>query len=162
MTDPWLGESNVRATHYFIAVSHVRCAHCDQLTCVLALALPPEHETRDLDAARGEDWQAAGVSAFVFFVTNLPDAVRSRLQRLCANFRPQPNEAAITDCWVNHCEHCDASMDDQELHCEPGVFMPCSEAQAAAVQLWSIDEAFEAYAAGYAPDPTFFALMRVG
>jgi len=42
-------EINIRSGGYFIARTEVLCWHCGLRTGVLALAMPPEHETLDLD-----------------------------------------------------------------------------------------------------------------
>jgi len=53
-------ESNIRSGGYFIARTEVPCWHCGLRTGVLALALPPEHETLDLDGQVEEESDGAG------------------------------------------------------------------------------------------------------
>jgi hypothetical protein len=125
----------------------------------LALAVPPAHELLDVDsevAAKTEDaWLPADIPAFLFFVTWLPDAVIHRLPEYLEDHRLEGAPDPLQSYWRNHCEHCGTPQDDEELHCEPGVFMPSNETEAANIDLIYVDEPFEAAAAGYAPDPEF-------
>ncbi len=146
-------DSNVRSQAYFIARAHLQCGQCGRATGVLALALPPGHETADCNTEDGA-WQRADAAAFLFFVTWLPDEVLQHLLPHASYRQTQGDETAVSF-WANHCEHCGAPQSDEELHCEPGVFMPGSQAEAMQIHLLKVDEAFEAAAAGYALDPEF-------
>jgi hypothetical protein len=147
-------DANIRSSSYYIAEASVQCLSCGQWTRVLALALPAPHEILIED-----EWQPANVSAFLFYVTELPEEVR-RLVQTASFFRLSPVEVASDPCWANHCEHCDALVSDDELHCEPGGFMPGHAHEAQAISLLEVRQAFRAVAAGYAVDPEFFAHMR--
>jgi hypothetical protein len=158
---------NIRSPAYLIGRTSAACAYCRVSTRLLALALPPSHETLHVDADGESEqlcadlWQVASVNAFIFNVEYLPESVRGRLCQLSEFYRFARSEAAMNSYWANHCEHCAALLDDHELHCEPeGAFMPANEASASAIELLPIDEPFEAAAAGYAYEPEFFALMR--
>lgn len=166
---PLLPGANVRSPSYFVARASVRCPHCGLPTRLLALAMPRNHETLDEDAHDvAEDgahlppgtWQPASTNAFLFYVEHLPDAVRDQLNRLSRFFRPAHSAATLNSYWANHCEHCGRPLGDHELHCEPGAFMPSSEAAAADIELVRIQEPFAAVAAGYAAEPEFFDCMR--
>lgn len=147
-------DANIRASGYYIAETSVQCPSCDQWTGVLALALPAPHEILIED-----EWQAANVSAFLFYVTELPEEVRRLLTQASSFFRLSRVEDASDPCWANHCEHCDALLSDDELHCEPGGFMPGDAQEAQDISLFAIAEPFRAVAAGYAGDPEFFELI---
>jgi hypothetical protein len=150
-----LPDANIRSSSYYIAQTTVQCMSCDQWTRVLALALPAPHEILIED-----DWQAADVSAFLFHVTELPEGVRRQLLQISPFFRLARGADGSDPCWVNHCEHCDALVSDDELHCEPGGFMPGNANEAQTVSLMAISQVFRAVAAGYAVDPEFFVHMR--
>jgi hypothetical protein len=161
--------TNIRSPAYLIGRTAATCAYCRGSTRLLALALPPSHETLHVDAdGDGEElcvdvWQVASVNAFIFYVEHLPETVVSRLGHLSQFYRFAHSAAAMNSYWANHCEHCAALLDDHELHCEPdGAFMPTNEADASAIELLLIEEPLEAAAAGYAYEPEFFALMRRG
>ena len=150
---------NVRAPAYFVARTEARCPHCGRDTSLVAIVLPPTHEVRDPDSGV---WQCAGGHAFLFHLAFLPDSVVRRLEVFSARFQPLPGAMATGGDWVNHCAHCDAPLEDQHIHCEPGVaFMPSSAAEAGSIELWRIDAAFEAQMAGYALEPAFFQSMRM-
>jgi len=150
-----LPNANIRSSSYYIAQTTVQCMSCDQRTRVLALALPAPHEILIED-----EWQGADVSAFLFHVTELPEDVRRQLAQISSSFRLARGGSALDPYWANHCEHCDALVSDDELHCEPGGFMPNHEDEAQAISLFAVRQAFRAVAAGYAVDPAFFVHMR--
>jgi hypothetical protein len=147
-------DANIRSSSYYIAETEAQCLSCDRWTRVLALALPAPHEILIED-----EWQPADVSAFLFYVTELPEEVRHLLQT-SSFYRLSRVEDASDPCWENHCEHCDALVSDDELHCEPGGFMPGHADEAQAISLIEVRQAFRAVAAGYAVDPDFFVHMR--
>jgi hypothetical protein len=149
--------ATVRSANYFIARATTRCWQCGLASCVWALALPQSHEVLDSE----NPWQAAGVSAVLFYVAHLPDAVQRRLRRLTSLLRVASSPATLNCYWANHCEHCESLLEDHELHCEPGsAFMPSDQLQATNIVLMSIDEPFEATAGGYAIEPEFFPFPR--
>jgi hypothetical protein len=148
-------DANIRSSSYYIAETSVQCRSCDQWTRVLALALPAPHEILIED-----EWQAANVSAFLFCVSELPEGVRHLLTQTSSFFRLIRVEDASDPCWANHCEHCDALVSDDELHCEPGGFMPGHADEAQTISLLEVRQAFRTVAAGYAVDPEFFVHMR--
>ncbi len=165
---------NVRSDAYYIARTRAPCGHCGLMTGVLALAVPPEHETLDLDAhgdleadgnleTSSADWQRAGANAFLFYVEYLPHSVRNRLQHLSPSLRFAYSDATQNSYWANHCDHCGRLLGDHELHCEPeGAFVPVSETAAAGIELLRVDDPFEAAADGYAFEPEFFSHVRRG
>jgi hypothetical protein len=150
-----LPDANIRSSSYCIAQTTVQCASCDQWTRVLALALPAPHEILIED-----EWQAADVSAFLFYVTELPEGVGRQLLQISPFFRLARGADTPDPYWANHCEHCDALVSDDELHCEPGGFMAGHADEAQTISLFAVRQAFRAVAAGYAVDPEFFAHMR--
>jgi hypothetical protein len=150
---------DVLSRSYYIARTSAQCGNCGRVTGIMALALPRDHETLDVDA-EDADWQMAGANAFLFHVTDLSPCVRRRLLELSQAFRRKSDKGSTKPPWANHCEHCGSVLDDQDLHCEPGTFMPMSEADAVNIELVHIEEMFEAAAAGYALDPEFFSAMR--
>jgi hypothetical protein len=182
-------EINIRSPRYYIARTVSTCLHCGSPTALVAIAVPPGHETLDVDDdASDEDsdgetqhrehpaaaWSAADHNAFLFYVDFLPAAVRERINQYQPAYRPLDAAAAAPalhpgagvgpgSYWANHCEKCGCRLDDQELFCEPeGAFLPTSESTAAAIHLVLVDEAFETSAAGYSYEPPFFDAMIRG
>jgi hypothetical protein len=150
-----LPDANVRSSGYLIAETQMPCAQCGTAARVLALGLPPGHET----LADGE-WQTVDANAFIFYVGGLPDAVSRLLAEHSAEFRRTCGTDPAESHWANHCRHCAGVFSDDELHCEPGGFMPCTIREAQAISLTKVDQPFSAFAAGYALEPEFFAAMR--
>jgi hypothetical protein len=163
-------DANVRSQTYYIARTTAPCWRCGSPTRLLALALPPAHDTLEEDDTSeapddGEPtpcmWQHAEARAFLFYVERLPDEVQHRLHELSQSFHVAQSPATHSSYWENHCDHCGALLGDHELHCEPdGAFAPSSEASAANIELLEINEPFEAAVAGYALEPEFFRCMR--
>jgi hypothetical protein len=153
--------SDFRATSFIAATTRVQCSHCGRVTGVLALAVPPNHEVLDAETSDEEGtWQPVAARAFLFYVSHLSEPVLRRVLALCPTYREAYSEVTWNSYWANHCEHCDSLLPDHELHCEPGVFMPINESEAANIELLTIDEPFEAEAAGYALEPEHFQFMQ--
>jgi hypothetical protein len=157
---------NVRSDSYWIAHATGECGRCRAGTRLVALALPPSHQSLALDWDVQKDeliarhWETAQWSAFLFYVEYLPEEVRRRLQGLSQGYRFAFSERTQASYWANHCAECGALMEDHDLFCEPdGAFMPSTAANAAAVTLARVDEALQAGAAGYAYDPQFLDSM---
>lgn len=148
-------DANVRSPSFYIAQTQAYCTHCNGLTQVLAVALPVRHELR----AEGR-WQSVPAGAFIFHIRGLPRSVSGRLAALSPDFRLTRATNRREGYWANHCQHCGGELGDDELHCEPGGFMPMSEADAEAIRLIRVDEYCELSAAGYALEPQFFAHMH--
>jgi hypothetical protein len=150
-----LPDANIRSSSYLIAETRARCSQCGRPCRVLALGLPPKHET----LADGE-WQKVDASAFIFYVASLPNAVSRFLLERSADFHQTCCDDPAESHWANHCSHCASVFSDDEMHCEPGGFMPSDAPEAQAISLTQVQQAFSAFAAGYALDPAFFASMR--
>jgi hypothetical protein len=159
-----LPDANVRSLSYHVARVLSQCPNCGSPTRLLALALPRGHETLDIEMSDGlapGAWQDIDAHAILFYIEQISNDVRRRLQVLSAHFRFAQSTVTHSSYWANHCEHCGALLEDHELHCEPdGPFSPASEAAAANIELVKIDEPLEAAAAGYTQEPEFFGSMR--
>jgi hypothetical protein len=179
-------EMNIRSPRYYIARTVSTCWHCGSPTAMVAIAVPPGHETLDVDddaSDEGSDdetqhceqpaaaWSVADHNAFLFYVDSLPGAVQQRINHYQPAYRPIDADATAAvaagggsgSYWANHCDQCGCQLDDHELFCEPeGAFLPTSESTAAAIHLVLVDEPFETSAAGYSYEPPFFDAMIRG
>jgi hypothetical protein len=155
-TDP-----NVRASKYLIAWTVMPCPHCSESTRLVALALPQGHEVLDAETESSSSWQPTAACALLFYVSSICHSARTRLLQLFPSFHPDRGEETSDSHWVNHCEHCNQSISDDELHCEPeGAFLPAGNAQGSNIFFVPMEEAFEASAAGYSLEPEFFQFER--
>jgi hypothetical protein len=146
-----LARANVRAASYYIARTHIPCPHCGTVTPLIAVALPPTHETLDEES---DEWQSVPANAFLYYLEAVSSTVHAYLRRAAPNFR-------FASYWANHCEHCERILGDDQAHGEPGCgFTPTGEDEAADIILTEVPEPFEAFAAGYSLEPEFFARMR--
>jgi hypothetical protein len=165
---PASSEINIRSPYYFIARTHGVCRHCQGQTELIALALPPGHETLDAgedteEAIETDEWSVATNRALLFHIEYLNEGVAARLATLTKLFRIDRKYLGAEPAWSNHCAACDALLDDEELFCEPGEpFFPITEAGVAAIRLQRIDDPLEAAAGGYFFDPDFFPAMSLG
>ena len=166
---------NIRAGRYFIARATEICARCGRPSRVLAVGLPPGHQVlepseddrdgdgdddRD-DRSGGDTWATANHTALLFHVAGLSEGARWQLCGLSAAYRKASDAPDVESCWTNHCDHCGAAFEDQDLFCEPGgAFLPVSELDARRIELFAVEESLAADAAGYAQDPDFFDAMR--
>jgi hypothetical protein len=166
MTNPLVREDvNIRSPRFFLARTTAACGRCGGRTSMFGFAVPPGHEVLELDDATDEalamdSWRIAACNAFLFHVAFLPAGIVDRLGEGIRSYRLHAHEGTNSTYWANHCEQCGAQLDDQELFCEPeGGFLPTNELDAGLIELLSIEEPFEAAAAGYAYDPQFFDFM---
>jgi hypothetical protein len=157
---------NVRSGSYWIAHATGECGRCRAGTRLVALALPPDHQSLELDWDAEEDesvaynWESAEYSAFLFYVEYLPEEIGRRLQAVSEGYRFAFSERTLSSYWANHCAACGALIEDHDLFCEPdGAFMPTTAVSAAAVTLERVDQALQARAVGYACDPQFLGSM---
>jgi hypothetical protein len=150
-----LPNANLRSSSYFIAETQARCAQCRRPARVLAIGLPPGHEILVDD-----EWQNVDANAFIFHVTALPDPVSRLLLKRSAAFHQTGSDDSTESPWINHCPHCASVFSGDELHCEPGGFMPNSIDEAQAISLLQVEQPFSVFAAGYALDPEYFTSMR--
>jgi hypothetical protein len=157
-------DGNVRSRGYFVVRTSGKCPCCRASTPLVALALPPEHEILSTDAdeesenAAPDTWEAAGCSALLFYVANLPESVKRRVAQLSQLYRYAYSAATQESYWANHCERCGSLLEDHDLFCEPeGAFLSTSGENAAALEGIWIDEPIEAEAGGYSCDPALFA-----
>jgi len=147
-----------RSDRYLIARTAGSCRSCRQGTDLVALVLPPGHETWSPDDALEADgsWERAAFPALLFYVEFLPVDVAQRLRALAPAYRPAFSPETQGTYWANHCGRCGAVQEDHELFCEPeGAFLPLSPGAAPAIELVTLHERFEAAAAGYIIDPEF-------
>jgi hypothetical protein len=146
---------DVRSPRYLIARSSGHCEHCGHPTVLVAVCLPPGHESFDED----DVWSRADRHVFLFHIDNLCEAAQRRLREIAPYYDFDPGEEGGSQ-WVNHCEHCGALLDDVGLFCEPeGPFLPTSEVSARRIRLVAVEEPIEARAAGLADEPEFFDCM---
>jgi hypothetical protein len=173
MQDPDRSDDiNLQSPRFVIACTSGSCPRCRAMTPLYALALPPGHRVLEPDdavddaaedQAAADTWRTASNNAFLFHVGFVTPAVRSRLESLANSYRPsaggQGGEGADVR-WANHCAHCGATLDDEELFCEPDVgFQPATADTAARIRLVAVDCPFAAVASGYVHDPAWFDAM---
>jgi hypothetical protein len=156
---------NVRSKDYLIARTIGPCTDCGGRTPLVALVLPPSHET--LSLAEDDDgdplpdsWNQVSCRAFLFYIGYLPGGVQQRVQASSKSYRPAVSPIVQGSYWANHCEHCGSLQEDHDLFCEPGgAFLPVDAVSASAIELTRIDEPFAAAAAGYACEPEYLEHM---
>jgi hypothetical protein len=142
---------NVRSDSYLIACTVGTCPHCRAPTRLVALVLPPGHESLDFGVDADADvWEISVCPAFLFYVEQLSASVERRLKSFSAVYRLAFGAATPGPYWANHCQNCDSMLDDHDLFCEPeGAFLPTGPVGASAIELVRIGEAVEAAAGGY-------------
>jgi hypothetical protein len=148
---------NVRSGRYFIVESRIRCDQCNVVTAVFGFALPEDYETVYIDDDAPDDdsgtWESPGFAAVLFYVEYLPEAVANRIRSVTQHYRLDAQSEASGAFWMNHCEHCGAPMEEEELHGEPwSPFGSMPEEGLEAIRLHEVREPFEATAGGQSHD----------
>ncbi len=143
---------NVRSVRYTIVESRSRCSQCNAVTTVFALALPAGYESLTAydDTPDTEDgvWEATGMPAVLSYVEHLSEAVANRVRALTSHYRIDRDIESGHALWMNHCEHCGAAMEEEELHSDlEGPFGPNPYEGLERVRLYEVGESFEGCAA---------------
>lgn len=121
---------NVRADRYLLLVTTRDCWRCQATTRVFGLALAAgyqalhfyENDDDDDDTAvPGEYWRPGRTLAILSYVKDVPDTVARRLEGLAPRYRLDFSQTIQSFYWMNHCEHCDAKLGDNETFHEFGV-----------------------------------------
>lgn len=156
MNDPNLeSEPNVRSERYSLVHGAAICPHCRGRTRVVAVLVPPGHQTRRLEDD-DDAWDRVPCQALLFYLESLPEPVIRRLQQLAPLYRFAASPATQGSYCANHCERCGRMQEDHDLFCEPqGAFVPLGSEDAAAIEVVPVAERLEAAAAGYTLDPEF-------
>lgn len=148
---------NVRSTKYTIVESKSRCLQCNTVTTVFALTLPAGYESLfvnddddDTPEEERETWEPTEFPAVLSYVGYLPESVATRIRALTPHYRidhrdGEPDEAF----WMNHCEHCGAQLEEEDLHGEPdSPFTSMAYLGLEAIKLHEVREPFEASVGG--------------
>ena len=146
---------NFRASKFLLLRSTLRCPHCRRATRVHALALPPGHAAlAEPDEGEPACWQTVPLPVVLACIDYLdPDAAQLLAERDARLQPPATGEVG----WRNRCEHCNGSIDETELHAEPGApFMPRTAADAAALMLECLSQPIRLAAAEASLDPPWF------
>ncbi|CDM88554.1 DUF5710 domain-containing protein [Xenorhabdus bovienii] len=146
----WLPFYNVHAEYWYLAQTQTACPHCQENTTVTACMLPAGHKLLEADSDDEPnteiDYTEQDRPAFLFYLADLPTLMRNVLPGFHHRLRKVVSQPLQRQHWINHCEHCDAPLDDTELFTEiGGAFFPASKEQAATIQLHRIDQPFVGY-----------------
>ena len=150
-------QPNVRSRRYFIVESRIRCDQCNVVTAVFALALPADYESLYVNDDAPDDesgtWESPEMAAVLSYVDYLPETVANRIRSMTRHYRLDGHSEADDSFWMNHCEHCGAQMEEEELHSEPwSPFGPMPDEGLEAIRLHEVHEPFEASAGGQSHD----------
>ncbi len=149
-------EPNVRSSSYSLVQGRMQCPQCDSVTAVFACALPAGYESRYVDdgpvGAEIGTWEVQTMAAVLSYIESLPDTVANHIRALTQHFRLAPDEASGETFWINHCEHCGAQMEEEELHEFDGPFGPMPGGDPESIHLHRFREPFAAWAGGESHD----------
>jgi len=148
---------NVRSSRYFIVESRTRCVNCDVDTAVFGLALPAGYESLYIDDDAEDDvsgtWEASGTGVVLSYVEFVPGTVANRIRLVTQHYRLDAQSEPDGAFWMNHCEHCGAPLEEEELHGDPGSpFVPVSDEGLEAIRLHEVHEPFAACAGAESHD----------
>jgi hypothetical protein len=152
----------VRSDQFLIARTTIACPTCARATEVIALVLPPGHETEESDETDDvaePRWMTASHAAFLFLVDKVSPGVEAWLHEAAKHYGVDGTGAGLSG-MRNHCTECGSTISDHDLFNEPGhAFLPANSTQARAVSLAPVDRPIAATADGYAHEPEFFEFM---
>ena len=148
---------NVRSSRYFIVESQMRCDQCNVVTAVFGLALPADYESLYVDDDAPDDesgtWESPGFAAVLSYVDYLPESVANHIRSMTPHYRLDLQGEGGGTFWMNHCEHCGAQLEEEELHGDPeSPFGPMPVEGLEAIRLHEVREPFAAGAGGQSHD----------
>ena len=162
----WLAPAqppNVRASSFLIATATLNCWRCRGASRIHGFALPPGHETLDVEDASGEEsWESNDEPTFLCYLDFAsPDAIEAMRRRTCC-YRYTYRRRTQTFYWANSCEFCGTKLGDYDAFCEPGQgFMPLTRDEAGLISLMPVDAPFAASAGGWSLGVELFEYMRI-
>ena len=143
-------EPNVRANRYFIVESRMRCPQCDWVTAVFAFALPAGYESLIVHDDTPDDEEgsreACGLAGVLSYAEYLPESAAQRVGGVTSHYRLDLHGLSDERFWTNHCQHCEAQMEEEELHGEyDGPFGPMPSGGLEAIRVHEVRGRFEAW-----------------
>jgi hypothetical protein len=153
---------NVSATTFWVGASRGRCPHCDGVTALCAVLVPPGHQVLvPDDEPDGDAWEAAEEPALLADIVYVPESAAVHLNAVAPDYRLAYWERSESFCWMNHCEHCGAAIEDIEVSAELGSpFMPADEEQAEGITLTRVHDHFSAACGCYTFGFPYLEAMR--
>lgn len=149
-------EPNVRSSSYSIIQSRMLCPQCNALTAVFTFALPASYESRTVDDDTPGDefgtWETQGIAAVLSYIEYLSDTVAHRIRAMTSHYRLGLDNQGNETWWRNHCEHCGAQMEEEELFEFDGPFGMMPSEGPEAIQVHRFREPFEGWAGGESHD----------
>jgi hypothetical protein len=122
---------NVRSDRYLLLVTTRGCWRCEATTLAFGIALPAgyqalhfhyENDDDDDDTAQAvEYWRTGRQLTVLSYVRDVADPVARRLHVLAPRYRIDFSQMMGWFYWMNHCEHCDAKLGDNETFHESEV-----------------------------------------
>lgn len=147
---------NVRSANYLLLHAIAPCPHCSQPTSVFCLGVTAGYESRT-----EERWFSEDAAALLFYVESLSMEAGNLVRELAPQFRVDYSMSVDRNYWVNHCQHCETSQEDHDLHCEPdAAFLPTSVHAAEQILTVAVQAPFLARAGGISDQLSFLSLMR--
>jgi hypothetical protein len=127
------------------------------VTKVFAFTLPVGYESLNVDDDAPGDaigtWETPGLAAVLSYVGYLPESVANRIRAMTRCYRIDRDIENGEAFWMNHCEHCEAQIKEEELHGElDGPFGHEPYLGLEAIQLHEVREPFEALAGAESHD----------
>ncbi len=155
VSDSTSQESNVRASHYFIAQTADYCWKCRGGTRLFAFIVPEDHESLE------NDWELVPEPAFLQYVESIPKSVEQSITAITSLYKLGYSDTLKQSYWMNHCEKCGVGQGDDKLFDIEDAFHPINEKQARAITLREIKQPFEAHVGGMFFTPLVDQMSRV-
>jgi hypothetical protein len=127
VTDQKLKEKyNLRGDEYWILETRVPCVHCKKETRVTALMLPEAFEEVDEES---EEWEHREGRFIMSNIERVTANVHKHLVFVNPFCRVPDESAPAHSVMVNHCEHCQAEIDNEYLYGPRNFLNPLDDEQ---------------------------------
>jgi len=91
-------------------------------------------------------WELAPLGAVLAYVEYLPEAVANRVRGKTRCYQLDPHRETGRSFWMNHCAHCGAQVEEEELHEIGGPFGSMASEGQESIKLHPVSEPFVGWA----------------
>lgn len=144
----WIEEEripNIKSYGFTICKGYEICWKCKQISQVIGILLPKNHEMFDhyIDI-----WDRVNYQGFAFYLCNINAGALKYINGVTQNYKLRLSKTTNSSYYMNTCQYCDASLGDFHLYHLGGAFNPETKEAAKMIETQHINCEFYAASDG--------------